>query len=279
MTMARPDQYPCPPPEILGAFVEGKLDPATRNRVKGHVASCSQCVFVVGETNLYLHHEGDDSDMEADEPHRGWRRTAAIAAAVAVVCALAAWMAEKRRDPLDELRRAAAAVPSRPVEGQLSGFTYLPYRTPRSDASQKDAILRLKAERIARMETTTDPRAWHARGVAALMLRNNIVAIADLQRAVALSPREPTYWNDLAAAHLASGASGKASELRDALSAAARATALDPSLSAAEFNRAIALERLGDFRAAAAAYDRCADLDPASRWTSEVRIRQARLPR
>lgn len=276
--MTGPDPNPCPSPEILGAFVEGKLDSVTRNRVKGHVASCPQCVFVMGETNLYLHHEDEDVDSDTDEPHRGWRRTAAVAAAVVVVCAIAAWMAGKREDPLDELRRAAAAVPSRPVEGQLSGFDYLPYRAPRSDASQEDGRLRLKAERIARMRTT-DSRAWHARGVAALMLRNNAVAIAGLQRAVELSPRESTYWNDLAAAHLASGASGNASELRAALSAAARAAAIDPSLSAAQFNRAIALERLGDFRAAAAAYERCTDLDPASRWTSEVRIRQARLPR
>jgi tetratricopeptide (TPR) repeat protein len=277
--MARSLSPACPPPEILGAFVEGKLDVPTRTAVKAHIASCSQCVFVVGETNRYLQIDESDAAVEVDEPRREQRWHSAVAAAIAVVCAVAiVRVAEKRRDPLGELRRAAATAASRPVEGQLAQFAYSPYRSPRSDVSQRNLVLRLKAERLVEIRAH-DARAWHARGIATLFMGNHQGAIAMLGKAIVLSPREADYWSDLAAAHLAAGANGDISEVRNALSAAARATALDPTLAAAEFNRAIALELLDDPTAAAAAYDRCLQLDPTSSWTGEVRMRRARLTR
>jgi len=100
-----------------------------------------------------------------------------------------------------------------------------------------------------------------------------------LQRAVALEPRRAGYWSDLSAAYLAAAAKGDGAQTSAAVRAAERAATLDPNLSAAQFNRAVALQSLGAYDAAAQAYERYLTLDPASPWSAEARMRRTLLPR
>ena len=275
--MARPGPPTCPPPEVLGAYIEGKVDAPTRMTIQRHIASCPECIFIVGETSAFLTDESNVAEDEA-EPSRGWTWAAALAAVVVACFLAAAWLLVKR-DPLANLRTAAAAARTRPVEGRLDGFVWVPYAAARSDAIRDDAVLRLRAESLAN-STGDNARAWHARATAALVLKRFPEAIRMFQIAAALEPRQASYWNDLAVAYIAAVArSENASELRDAVSAATRAAAIDPSFAAAQFNLAVALQHLGDARGAARAYDRCLALDPRSRWAAETRTRRALLPR
>lgn len=277
--MARSDPQTCPPPEVLGAFIEGKLERATQATVKRHVASCSQCIFVVGNANAFLTSDEAETEEESEGQPRRWRWTAAATAAMVIACTLAGiWLAWKRRDPLDDLRHAIAAAQQRPVEGQLAGFPYAPYRVPRSDASDFDPRIEIEAKRLMRVGGN-DARAWHARGIGALVLGDAAKATAMLEKAVVLSPRDAAYWNDLAAAHLAIGANDNERQLGEAVSAATKAETLDASLAAAPFNRALALERAGNSDAALQAYDRCLSLHRDDAWASEARLLRDRLAR
>ena len=276
--MAGLDPRTCPPPEVLGAYIEGKVDAPTRIALQRHAVSCPQCIFVIGEASRYL--ANDDANREEEEEQPGRRRPwFAIAASVGLVCTLVgAWFVAKPRDPLDRLRRAAAAAPSRSIEGRLDGFAYSPYRSPRSDPIPDDTALHLQAERYTRLEGD-NAAAWHIRGIAALLLRKNTAAVAMLEKAVALDTRRAGYWSDLSAAYLAAAEKAGHPQAVAAVRAAERAAALDPSLSAAYFNRAVALQYLGAYDAAAQAYERCLALDPASPWSAEVRMRRWLLSR
>jgi|ERR1041385_1698378 tetratricopeptide (TPR) repeat protein len=275
--MVHSDPRICPSPEVLGAFIEGTLDAPVRAAVRRHVASCSQCVFVVGEANAFLSSDEAEADEESEGPRAGWLWTAAIAAVIALTCAAAAaWFITRWRDPLDRVRRAAAAAPTRPIEGQLADFAYAPYRAIRSDVAEVDPRLRVEAERLVH-GGGGNARAWHARGVASLILGDDANAVTMLQKAIALSPQNASYWSDLAAARVAAGTHGDQTELRNAASAASRAEAIDPSLVSAPFNHALALEHLGDLRGAARAYERCLTLRPSESWATEIRLRRARL--
>jgi tetratricopeptide (TPR) repeat protein len=275
--MVHSDPQICPSPEVLGAFIEGTLDASARAGVRRHVASCSQCVFVVGEANAFLSSDEPEADEESEGSRDGWPWTAAIAAVIVLTCATAAaWLTARWRDPLDRVRRAADAAPTRPAEGQLADFGYAPYRATRSDVAEVNPRLRIEAERLMHAGGS-DARTWHARGVASLILGDAATAVMMLQKAVVLAPQNAGYWSDLAAARVAAGTRGDQAELRDAASAASRAEAIDPSLVSASFNRALALEHLGDPGAAARAYERCLALRPSEPWAAEIRLRRARL--
>jgi tetratricopeptide (TPR) repeat protein len=276
--MAGADPHTCPPPEVLGAYIEGKVDAPTRIAVQRHVVDCPECVFVIAEASRYLASDDADAEEETEDAKQTWPWSAGIAAAVGLVCVLTAWFIAVARDPLHDLRRAAAAVPTRPIEGRLDGFSYSPYRSPRSNAVREDAVLRIRAERIVRL-AGSDARTWHARAVAALVLGKNAAAVAMLERAALLAPHEARYRSDLAAALIAAAPNGDVAKLRAAVRAAERATALEPSLAAAHFNRAVALQHLDAYDTAAQAYDRYLALDPNSPWSAEVRERRTLLPR
>jgi len=278
--MSAPDANSCPEPAVLAAFVEAKLSAADRLVVERHVTTCPECLLVVGEASDYLLDEKDGGEVEADPPspsRRGWG-FAAAAAAVLFVCLAVAWLATHSSDSLARLRALAARLPARPVEGRLDGFSYVPYVAhmggPDKAESIGEAALQTEARRI-REAGGNDGAAWHARGVAALVVGQNADAVRFLGLATQRSPEKAAYWNDLAAALLASSPP----DSRAALAAADRAVALAPSLSAAHFNRALAADRLGRRAEAARSYARALDLDPRSPWAAETRRHLNRLSR
>jgi tetratricopeptide (TPR) repeat protein len=276
MLMASPATHSCPLPEVLGAFLEGRLDERTRNDVQAHVASCPECILVLGETSRGLAAEEDSAgDPEGDaHPRPRWWQ-AAIAAAVVLVSILAGYAA--MRDPLASLRRTAANATRRPVEGRLNAFPYRPYSASRSEGSTHDLALTLEAKRLLHLQGG-GARVWHTRAVAQLVLGKPETAVSLLKITVRLEPLQAPYWNDLAAAYLAMPADD-ASTLRAALHACDRAMILDPSAADPYFNRALTLARLGDRSGAAATYTYYISLDPGSPWSEEARRRRAFLTR
>jgi CHAT domain-containing protein len=114
--------------------------------------------------------------------------------------------------------------------------------------------------------------------VSSLLAGNADRSIKELSRAVELEPGNTALWSDLAAAHLQRGAATPDSyELILALSAANRAVERDPSLVAAHFNQALALERLSLRDRAESEWQLVTKLESDRRWAQEARTRAARL--
>jgi tetratricopeptide (TPR) repeat protein len=277
------DVYRCPEPATLAAFVEGKLDGRGSSVVARHLVDCPECVSVAGEASRFLREEAEEQvDSEADLPHRRVHPFAAsVAAALALVCCAAAiWWFVTSRDPLRRLRQAAATSPTRSIEPRLANFPYARFSLPRAGvSSEKDPEdpLTAVAEEVAGLPAR-DARAWHARGVAALLLNDDTNAVRCLETATRLAPADAAYWNDLAAAEIArDGGSGDVRALHAAITAADRAVAADPKLASAPFNRALASERLGLRQQAVEAYAQALRIDPQSGWAAETRRYLRRL--
>lgn len=276
--MADSDPGMCPSPEALGAFMEHTLDSASRLEIQGHLSTCPECIYVMGEASRVLADADEESDDSAEDdarrPQRRWPM--AMAAGLTAVCLAATLYVAVRRDPLRSVREVAAKTSTRPVEGCLAGFHYAPYSAVRSGADRMDVRLRIEAERVSTMDSASAASS-HARGVAALITKRHAVALRMLDDAVRLSPRKAAYWSDLSVAHLAADGGRKTTHLGAAQKAAERAIDLDRSLAAAHFNRALAMERLGIRRLAADAYGDCITLDPDSGWSIEAAKRRERL--
>jgi tetratricopeptide (TPR) repeat protein len=276
--MAESDPAVCPSPDTLGAFVDGRVNAVTRRFVQRHLTLCSECVFVVAGTSRILAAQEDEGVDAEEERSPNQRGLVALAAAIVVICGLAAWYVSTRGDPLERLQSEAERASFRAVEGRLAGFAYVQYRAPRSDTPITNSALRIEAERVIRLEER-DARIWHARGVAALLLNRHDASVQMLERAARLAPRRAPYWNDLAVARLATAGGANSQRLEEAQLAAELAINIDGSLAAAHFNRALALDRLGSPELAAGAYERCITLDGHSAWAGEARRRREALRR
>jgi CHAT domain-containing protein len=113
-------------------------------------------------------------------------------------------------------------------------------------------------------------------GVLKLMLNRPEEAIALFDEASKALPGNAELWTNLAAAHLKQGLSGGAPDLREvvfALSCADRAAEIDPQSPAAQYNKALSIERLSLLPWARAAWYRYLRLDNDSPWAGEARMR------
>lgn len=257
----------CPPDEVLSAFADGALAPEERQRVTRHLAQCSECGEVAAAAVEFLSEPKADS---AEVARRRWRLLVAASIAVAFATALV-WRMLVPEDPLASLRRAATAAPTRPVEGWLVGFDHAPFEQPRSARTAALPIEILAATRELQQTRADSPRLLHARGIAALFTGEAARATTMLGQAAAASPGTVAYWSDLAAAEIAFGtASQSLDPFRHAVTAADRALALSPTLAAAHFNRATALEHLGRREAAVRSYRAALSTSLPPPWRTEV---------
>jgi tetratricopeptide (TPR) repeat protein len=267
---------------VLTLFLEGKLAGAERASVGDHVKTCSECVFVLGETSRFLQ-EQDDTLADEETHLTAHRKTwwLAVAAAVAAAFGVATWQARTARDPIQRLAAAAKAVPVTSVEGRLEGFPPARFDLLRSKAKTSEAA-RLRS---AARDVVDDPdlgdgvAALHARGVAELLLGDANRAVASIGAACSASRSNAGYWSDLAAAQIeAARRDDRRARLRAAIQAADRALALNRDHAPALFNRAVARESLGYPREAAADFRRAAALEPGTQW-SKAAERRADGPR
>lgn len=269
----------CPAPEVVMLFVEGKLPGALHQAVAEHVTTCSECVFVIGETRRFLQEQDDAAPEEELPPVTGKalpRWWLAVAAALAVAAGAAMWRQAVLRQPMRRMIAAAGFASTRPVEGRLSGFGYAPFREPRAATNGAEpaggAELRTTARAVAEGEALRRGAVHlHARGVAVLLSGDARTAAALLHAAAASDPSNPEYWSDLAAARIAiAGKEGDDAQLSAAVSDADRALHLDGDFVPALFNRGVARHNLGQREAAIADLRRAALLEPRSAWAREA---------
>lgn len=257
---------PCPEAAVLAAFVEARLDDETRAMVARHVADCSECAVVVGETSQLL--AANEADPGTDASAISARRFPILTAAAVAAVFVPALLWVLTHDSLGNVRKIAAASATRTMEGRLTGFEHRRFSAPRGNESPSPEAT-LEAERLARGNDL------HARGVAELVAGNAAGAVVSLRAAAVASPRNAKVWSDLAAAQIAlSARTDERVYLQHALSSAERSVSLSPSLVAAHFNRAVAAEHLGRRQEAVHSYRRALELEPSSSpWAAEIRAR------
>lgn len=180
----------------------------------------------------------------------------------------------------------------RPVEGRLSWeFVYAPFRgTEGTVQSARDLEpaqptgppLRgptpAEKEIERAIEGQRSPEALGTRGILHLLQGQADRAVRELDKASHLAPNDARLLSDLAVALLA-----RAREKDDphdlvlALATADKAVSVDRQRPEAEFNRAVALERLFLFIPAKSAWEDYLQLDSVSDWAREARARHAVL--
>jgi tetratricopeptide (TPR) repeat protein len=276
---------PCPDPELLATFLDGRLIESERAALAAHLTRCEACYAVVlaaSQTKAVA--------LDAAEASRPWYRTrrvlvsatSGLAAAAALVIAVNLGVMPGLGAPQLELEQAlvAAVGTERRIEPRLTGgFAYAPMPgAVRSAATPSLPLPPSPDVRIAaaRIEKRTSGRATaaaeHARGVAAVTLGETDRAVGALQRAIDQEPENARALSDLAAAYLVRAERDRdAGDLAKALAAANRALNVDRSLAEAWFNRALALERLSMHEEARESWKGYLTIDDQSGWADEAR--------
>jgi CHAT domain-containing protein len=279
-----------PSDETLAAYLDGRLDPATRNDVAAHLTTCDECYAIVeaaAERNLLPPKRG----------RRPLRRLYLIAAitilAVAAVLTVVATRIQ-RHDPLAEL---AAHVEHRHIEGRISGFPYLRYEPPLRDATSNDVAgnsdnwdlfdYASPIGKLAKRDPT--PQNLRALAVSHLVIGNYGPAVAAIELALTTETHEPeaakalakskdaVLLSDAAAAYLARAKALRApADSQRAVEAAQAAWKLAQTPEIA-WNRALAIESQYVREDAVAAWNDYLRLDSKSPWAAEARGRLAKL--
>lgn len=215
-------------------------------------------------------------------PHRPARHLSG-----AVLCALLAIVFRTDAHPsraemqFRRLEELAEIVTSRAFAGRLAEpFRYLsPAPVVRSATARTGAPGQVG--RIADLAASGDaraPRTLRVSGVARLILGDSDGAAEELFTAARDLGDDPDLWTDASAALLASCDQAHSLErCLDALAAADAALRLQPEASAARFNRALALERLGLLEDARAEWKSCITGEDDERWAAEARMHAARI--
>jgi cellulose synthase operon protein C len=289
------DQRPdCPGPELMAAYIDGRrLWWGGRRRLEKHFADCERCFTLLRDITDFRDSDTAEevADAAPDAPHRfvvipAGRRTprlawlgaggfASVAAALLVVFVLRG-PAEPGLDPL-----IAALGTQRVTDARLAGFPHQPrpevFRASDPSASTPSISLEARAAALRIQEeaaTSTSAAGRHAAGVSRLISGDLDTAITDLQQAATAEPANANYLSDLAAALLTRGIrQRKPQDVQQALKRADDAIARAPRHLDALFNRALALDELGERERAGQAWDRYLAVDANSAWANEARQR------
>jgi tetratricopeptide (TPR) repeat protein len=207
-----------------------------------------------------------------------WKGPAAVGGLLAIAASLVLVVFNRGSavDPLVAIVGDARVVLARPT----GGFHYGPLRSPLRGATETDD-LQLAAE-VARLReravrSNASAADLHAYGVGQLISGDAPGAIDSLQAAVRAKPGEAAYVADLGAAYMSRFVDrGEASDATAALEQLEKATALDPSLKEAWFNKALLLELMTRPADALAAWQTYLSLPDVQNWRDEaIRKRDA----
>lgn len=267
----------CPAPETIGALVDGVLSDRDRDEVTMHLASCESCYFVFTEAARFK------NQKPVATPFRWQQVAAGLAAAATIVIAVNVFVTPPRGGEDPQLRTLVVAVGvARPIEPRLTGgFAYAPVRGPVRSTGNEPLTLSPDARiAIANIEKGGAANADQLRtqAIAALMLLQAEVAVTKLEDAARREPNDARILSDLSAAYLARGErTGRVDDHQLALGNATKALEIDRVLPTALFNRALALERLGEVNDARAAWQAYLTVDRQSGWADEARAHLRRL--
>ncbi len=282
-------RHDCPEPRQLAAFIDGALDARNRAGVEAHLAECEGCRAVVaGAVETVLDLDGlprDAGAMPERQPHAPSRRRTFLAAAAGLGVAAAILMAvflpwPGASDPIPgpdrpELAGLVAAIgDQRPFGPRLTGGfrpgpSWPVMRSGESTVGQNvPAGVRAEAARLAqRAEERPSLLTRAAAASADLVVGRVDQAIAQLEDLTRERPDSAVFWTDLSAACLVRYTQGGDRGWAErGLEAADRALALDARLDEALYNRALALDLLGDADAARRAWRRYDTDYPDSPW-------------
>jgi CHAT domain-containing protein/tetratricopeptide (TPR) repeat protein len=135
----------------------------------------------------------------------------------------------------------------------------------------------LVAGRLSALARTWPKDSGHrlaASGLSLLYEGNVDTAVELLREATQLEPQESSYWSNLSGANMVRG---RPSDLLSALDAAEVALRLEPGLSAAAFNRALALTALGLHDPAKNAWKAISEGSDESTWRAEAAERSLKF--
>jgi tetratricopeptide (TPR) repeat protein len=267
----------CPSLETIGAFVDGRFKDRERDVIAEHVASCEACYFVFSET-ARMKATSLTAPMPVVVPPRRntWRLAAAgLAAAATIVLAVNKWGsfgANRDRRALDQL--VAAVGTARTFDPRLTGgFAYAPVRGAvrgSNDTPQLSPDVRIAIAEIEKQNTARPVAAS-----AALIGGDTNRAIDILEAASKTTLDDARIFSDLSAAYLVRAAqrTDNARDLQLALANANRALDIDRLMPEALFNRALALQMLGQASDARIAWESFLTVDDRSGWADEARVR------
>jgi len=284
----------CPDLESIAAYLDNRLGERERARITEHLASCSDCYFVLSESAQALRSAEPPRTTIADRvresfnrwhevfsvPRVRWASAGAALATVAVVWLVVGSdrLMPGRRANVELQALVTAVGTDRTIEGRLTGgFAYGPLRgpvragvaVPTSVAPDVQIAAAHGEKALAALNT---PEALHAMGLASLVVGDLDRAIPMFERAVAQPSPNPQFLTDLAAAYLARAArENRHQDLDKALAAADRAVKSNPTLAEAVFNRALALDRLSLTDEARTAWQDYLNVDDTSGWADEAR--------
>lgn len=273
----------CLSPEVIAAFVEGRLPAAERAVAQDHLSTCESCRDVLADTARFA--EEQVPSVPKGAIYWGQKTWMGLAAAAVVVLAWAGylvWNTPERRADGVLASLASSSETTRTVQGRLhADFPWRP--APPITRGAQDAAIALDVQEALltlRRLATDHPsaRTIAAVGVAELVTGDIDGAITSLEAASARSDVDARIFADLSAARIERWRRTQApADAAEALDAAERALMLTPADPVALFNHAIAVEALGMRDAAITRWQAYLTIDAASQWAAEAREHLARL--
>jgi len=266
----------CPSLETIGAFVDGRLMDRERETIADHVASCEACYFVFSEaarTRVTAQAKGEVIQFP---PRRmTWKvAMSGLAAAAMILLAVNVWYPFGANGDEQALEQLVAAVgTARTFDARLTGgFAYAPVRGPVRGSN--DTANLSPDVRIAIAEIEKQHAAQPIAATAALISGDPNRAISILEAASKANPTDAKILSDLSAAYLTQASVTSNTEAAPrALAMANRALEIDRLMPEAMFNRALALQTIGQIDDARTAWQAYLTIDDRSGWADEARTR------
>jgi hypothetical protein len=256
-----------PTEETLAAFVDDRLDAATRRTVTEHVAECGDCRELVLMANDFEVSEAPSNVTHGMFGGRRWIAAAGLAAA-AVIAVFVLRPSPLFAPDMRDVMNAANVAAKRPGEGRLARFPYMPSKSVmRGDEEPPDFGGKGQAELLdvaSHLDESSDP---HVIGVISLFT-DFADPVAELKKAYATGKDRDAAAIDYAAALIARG-----SDYQRALELSEEVLQRTKSPEAA-WNRAVALTRLERDKEAIRAWDDYLKLDSTSQWAEEAKRKQ-----
>lgn len=284
-----------PTEELLAAFVDDRLDTATRAPVIEHLSSCGECREIVLMSTEF---QAESATVIRGNFGAGrWMASIGGLAAAAAIAVMVVQPSSLFGTDIDDLKAASQSLPKRQSEGRLAGFAYSAEPdSPKRGGNDKSQVDKSEDDELAAKvklwgfradlaeEKSPDP---HTVGVSMLLIaedRNGFSeAVAELKKAheQARGADRDTIAIDLAAALIAKARWSGDEDYRNALRLSEDVLTRKRSPEAL-WNRAVAIQALrSDKDQALRAWGDylTVDTDPNSPWAKEAMEHQAEIKR
>jgi hypothetical protein len=255
-----------PTDETLAAFIDDRLNSRQKSAVIEHLAQCDECRTFLNDVNDIKAMDEAEGNVVEMPKRGGWRvavASLAVAAGLVVVFGdpIRTWLVGPRMESVAAVEQTMA---HRPTKARLSvDQSYKPAKPiPRGTDNVPELFDNIPQEVlpiVIKFEEAKRP-APHPFGVTLVAAGKFDLAIPYLEKA---AETDPEAMVDLAAALLARGKNGDNEK--------ALALSKQSDTPQALWNRALALEYLGRYQEAIAAWNAYLRVDPESLWAEEAR--------